>query len=1051
MAITVKHKFVSAIPDAGDTTVVQPSNWNDDHQLTGTVPIVNGGTGASDAPTALTNLGAYPASNPSGYGTGTVTSVAATVPSFLNVTGSPITSNGTLAIGYSGTALPVANGGTGVSTSSGANSVVLRDANGNITTNCLFEGFSTQAASGTAIVLTASSVQNWQITGSGGQTIRLPNATTLPNGATFTFNNNQSSGTIVVQNNSSTTVATINSGGYVTVVLLDNSIAAGSWDRHDSTPSNVSWSTNTLDYPGSITSATWNGNAVAINRGGTGQTTASTAFNALSPLTTAGDTLYGGTSGAGTRLAIGTAGQVLTVNAGATAPQWSTPTTGTVTSVSGTGTVSGISLSGTVTSSGNLTLGGTLDLSSPPAIGGTTPAAGTFTTITGQTEVLKGTGSNLVLQSQALATTPWSATNIGTLTNNAAIAPDGTNTATSVISNTTSGNHYLLQAQSSLTFGVYTLSFYAKANGYTSLSITNSPNQYANFDLTNVVAAAGSGWTNATITSVGSGWYRCTVTSTNNSAWTNFSIWVTSSYAGSGSPATYAGNGTSGVYLWGVQTEEGNIANTYVPTTTTAIYGTPTLSFSGVAGLGLQSDGSLYVSPAGTGALQAQATTSSTVGGNARGANAVDWQTSRTAASQVASGQQSVIGGGLQNTASAAWGTVVGGYSNTASNTYVVAAGGDSNTASGNRSALVGGSANIAGGYLNFIGGGYGNSGTANAAVTTQSATMNGTTAVTLSGSNASIKVGQYITGTSIAFNTYVAAISGTSLTLSQAASGSSTSTLSFYTPHGVVVGGGNNQATGSYSFIGGGGDAGTAANRNVASGDWSFVGGGWKNTSLGNYSVIVGGNNNTNNSATNAYGFIGGGIGNTTSGFASMIVGGQGNLANSIYGSVLGSGYGTTRGITGYTVLPANNGATGAYNTGGAQSALLIVGAQTTTATSQVLTSDNAAAGTTNQVILPNNSAYYFKVSVIANVTGGGNTKAWTLEGAIKRGSGVGTAAIVGTVTTTIVAADVGAATWTVTATADTTNGGLAITFTGQASTTIRVVAQVQTTEVTY
>jgi hypothetical protein len=46
---------------------------------------------------------------------------------------------------------------------------------------------------------------------------------------------------------------------------------------------------------------------------------------------------------------------------------------GTVTSVGGTGTVSGISLSGTVTSSGNLTLGGTLNLSSPPAIGNTTP------------------------------------------------------------------------------------------------------------------------------------------------------------------------------------------------------------------------------------------------------------------------------------------------------------------------------------------------------------------------------------------------------------------------------------------------------------------------------------------------------------------------------------------------------------------------------------------------------------------------------------------------------------------------------------------------------
>jgi hypothetical protein len=78
----------------------------------------------------------------------------------------------------------------------------------------------------------------------------------------------------------------------------------------------------------------YSGTALPILNGGTGQTTASAAFNALSPLTTAGDVLYGGTSGAGTRLAIGTAGQVLTVNAGATAPQWSTPTTGTVTTVS---------------------------------------------------------------------------------------------------------------------------------------------------------------------------------------------------------------------------------------------------------------------------------------------------------------------------------------------------------------------------------------------------------------------------------------------------------------------------------------------------------------------------------------------------------------------------------------------------------------------------------------------------------------------------------------------------------------------------------------------
>jgi hypothetical protein len=35
MAITVKHKFVSAIPDGADTSIVRPSNWNDTHDLTG--------------------------------------------------------------------------------------------------------------------------------------------------------------------------------------------------------------------------------------------------------------------------------------------------------------------------------------------------------------------------------------------------------------------------------------------------------------------------------------------------------------------------------------------------------------------------------------------------------------------------------------------------------------------------------------------------------------------------------------------------------------------------------------------------------------------------------------------------------------------------------------------------------------------------------------------------------------------------------------------------------------------------------------------------------
>ena len=51
---------------------------------------------------------------PTAATSGTVTSVAATVPSIFSVSGSPITTSGTLAMTYSGTALPVANGGTGL-------------------------------------------------------------------------------------------------------------------------------------------------------------------------------------------------------------------------------------------------------------------------------------------------------------------------------------------------------------------------------------------------------------------------------------------------------------------------------------------------------------------------------------------------------------------------------------------------------------------------------------------------------------------------------------------------------------------------------------------------------------------------------------------------------------------------------------------------------------------------------------------------------------------------------------------------------------------------
>jgi hypothetical protein len=182
----------------------------------------------------------------------------------------------------------------------------------NITANAYFNGFTSMIAAGTTVVLTVDSTPVHLVTtGSGSQTFQLPNATTLTNGTIFSFNNNQSSGNINVNNNSGTLVKAVGSGGYMTLELTSNTTAAGTWDAHFQTPANVSWSTNTFDYGGSITSAQWNGTTVAYNRGGTGQ----------SSLFTQGGVAFGSTTTALGTTAAGTAGQML-VSAGTGTPTW---------------------------------------------------------------------------------------------------------------------------------------------------------------------------------------------------------------------------------------------------------------------------------------------------------------------------------------------------------------------------------------------------------------------------------------------------------------------------------------------------------------------------------------------------------------------------------------------------------------------------------------------------------------------------------------------------------------------------------------------------------
>ena len=169
---------------AGGTTGLTPASATSGAvTLAGTLAIANGGTNATATPTAgavpygTGTAYAFSAAGTSGQvlksngasaptwatvtGTGTVTSVAATVPAFLSVTGSPITAAGTLAIAYSGTALPVANGGTNATTASltsfnNITGYTASGATGTTSTNLVFSASPTFTGTLAAAAVTAS-------------------------------------------------------------------------------------------------------------------------------------------------------------------------------------------------------------------------------------------------------------------------------------------------------------------------------------------------------------------------------------------------------------------------------------------------------------------------------------------------------------------------------------------------------------------------------------------------------------------------------------------------------------------------------------------------------------------------------------------------------------------------------------------------------------------------------------------------------------------------------------------------------------------------------
>ena len=204
------------------------------------------------------------------------------------------------------------------------------DANGNLVTNSVTQAREITTASATITPLNPASPHFQILVGTGTQIYSLPSATTLLTGSTWVFDND-ATGNLTVTDHTGATIEVVPPGGYSTVFLELNTTTAGEWGRFGMLPNEVNWGTNSLNLGGStiVTGGTWQGNPVAggyggtglssfsaannalystgsttltagtlpIAAGGTGNTTASTAFNALAPTQTSNAGKYLTTDG----------------------------------------------------------------------------------------------------------------------------------------------------------------------------------------------------------------------------------------------------------------------------------------------------------------------------------------------------------------------------------------------------------------------------------------------------------------------------------------------------------------------------------------------------------------------------------------------------------------------------------------------------------------------------------------------------------------------------------------------------------------------------------